>query len=357
MVFEVVSADPIVEVEPIHGPPTLRLPFGTRPRYLRPQSRSARIAALLEEELALAHACRAIPTGSCGSVSVLPDPNRVVPGHDVMAAVDRLRAVVPSADETLATWAYFNVGCPQASDDEELANAALRKPIDPIARNLWPVGIARAVLAAEGPAGAELRLSSMQGDADRHVAAAMLVELFHEARGRHDLERAGVMRERLQRTPGPWTGSPLAARLNADRRIVGVQVGSIPLRTLTGEVRDPVDLKGHPILLYTAASWCKPCQDTLPELRSLAEKYPELVVLYAMFDDAEAAAAYARDHAPIPGTVVVAGEAERKTVEVLLGSPAFPSFVVIGRDGRVAALPAEDDLETVVRRSNVMAGS
>jgi thiol-disulfide isomerase/thioredoxin len=273
-----------------------------------------------------------------------------------MAAIDRLRATVPSADETLATWAYFNVGCPESPFDAELANAALRKPIDPIARNLWPVGIARAVLAAEGPAGAESRLSSMQADADRDVAAALLVELFREARGRHDLERAGEMRERLQRT-GPWTGSPLAARLNADRRIVGVQVGSIPLRTLTGEVRDPVDLKGHPILLYTAASWCKPCQDTLPELRSLAEKYPQLVVLYAMFDDAEAAAAYARDHAPIPGTVVVAGEDERRTMEVLLGSPAFPSFVVIGRDGRVAALPAEDDLETVVRRSNVLAGS
>jgi thiol-disulfide isomerase/thioredoxin len=354
IVLEVVSAESIVEVEPA-SLERKEIPVGTKARYLRPTSRSARIAKLLDEELALAHACGALSAGKCGTAHVLPDPRRVVAGHDPQAAVDRLRAVVTSADETLATWAYFNVGCQHSPLDAELAREALREPIEPIALNLWPVGIARALLAAEGASGAEQRLASMRGPADRDVAAALLIELVNDARGRHDLERAAELRNKLQRTTGPWTESLLVNRISADRQVVGVAVGSLMLRTLAGETRDVAEMKGAPILLYTAASWCTPCTDGLPELRDVAAKYPELVVLYVMLDDADPAAEYVRDHAPIPGTAVVAAEAERSKLEVLLGTPAFPSFVIIDRDGRVAALPGEEDLDTVVQKSGVLA--
>lgn len=353
--FEVVAADPIVEVELTDLSRTRGIPVPSRTRYVDPRSRSARIAELLAEELALTQACQGLPAGKCGTVFVMPDPQRVVAGHDPGAAIDRLRATVPREDETLATWAYFSAGCPHAELDAELAREALREPIDPIATKLWPVGLARAILAAEGPAGADERLERMRGDEnDRDVAAATLIELMHEARARRDLERAAELRATLH-SRGPWTNSPLATYLPADRRIVGAAVGSLSMVTLAGEAHDVAQMKGTPTLLYTAAAWCKPCADGLPELRAVADAHPELAVLFVMLDDEDTAIAWARDHAPIPGTPVVADQSARAKLEVLLGGHAVPSFVILDRDGRVAALPDEDDLETVVRKSGVLA--
>lgn len=353
-VFEVVTAAPIVEVQvsELSGPA-----HEVRPRYLQPQSRAARVATLLEKESALVQACRATVDGVCGGAFVLPDPDRVVPGHDPREALARLRVGLTPEDEALATWVYFNVGCPRSPGDAELARLALGKPIEPLARNLWPVGIARAIIAAEGREGAEQRLAAMRAPAERELAAATLLELLNEARGRHDLEHAASLHEALRSGDGPWKGSPLRESLLVQRGVVGAALGSIPLRTLTGELRDVAELIGAPFILYAAASWCAAChRDGLPELRSVAAKHPELAVLFVLWDDAETAESYVAKHAPIPGTVVLLpNDTARAKLEVVLGVPSFPSFVVVDSQGRVAAIAGSDDLDTVVQRSGVLA--
>ena len=350
--FDIVTGAPRVDVQ---LPDLPEVGHEVRPLYLEPDSRSARLTALLEEELALVHACRATTTGKCGGARLLPDPQRVVPGHDPQEAVARLRALLTAEDEALATWAYFNAGCPESPMDAEFARLALREPIDPLGRNVWPMGVARAILAAEGRSGAQSRLEAMRAPADRELAAATLLELLHDSRRRGELDRAVMLHDALRTGEGPWKGSPLNV-LFAQRSVIGAAVGSIPLRTLTGERRDPADMIGSPVLLYTAASWCAAChRDGLPELRSLVADHPDLAVLYILWDDAESAATYVATHAPIPGTVVMAGDAAQSKLAVLLGAPAFPSFLVIDGQGRVAALPSEgDSLDAVVRRSGVL---
>lgn len=352
--FQVIAGEPRVDVLMPEHP---EASGEARPRYLEPRSRSAQVAALLEEERALVKACHATIEGTCGGARLLPDPRRVVPGHDPHAAIARLRAKLSTEDQTLATWAYFNAGCPESPEDAELARRALRETIDPLSRNLWPMGIARAILAAEGAPGAQSRLGAMSAPADRELAAALLLELINEARSRHELERAIVLWETLASGDGPWKGSPLRELSLAQRNVIGIGVGSIPLRTLTGERRDPADMVGAPILLYTAASWCAAChRDGLPELRSFAMRHPEITVLYVLWDDEETAASYVSTHAPIPGTIVLADDAAQAKLAVLLGVPSFPSFLVIDAKGRVVALPDDGDLDSAVRRSGVLEG-
>jgi hypothetical protein len=95
-------------------------------------------------------------------------------------------------------------------------------------------------------------------------------------------------------------------------------------------------------------------REGLPELRSVAARHPDLRVLYVLWDDLDSASAYAAKNSPIPGVVVVPDESARAKLEVVLGSPSFPSFVVIDAQGRVAALPDDDDLEAVIEASGVL---
>lgn len=330
--------------------------------YRDPASRSARIAGLLEKEAALVRHCRAETDGRCGGARVLPDPGRVVDGYEPGGAIEELHAgLVDSEDGPLATWAYFDAGCPDSPIDVDLARRSLARPVEPIATSLWPVGIARAIMAAEGRAGAEARLAAMRAPEERDLAAALMVELVNEARRQHEFSRAVELRARLREENGPWKGSSFVDILLADPGVLGIDVSSLGFRVLVGDRAGDrltvADEAGRPVVLYSAASWCPPCaREGLPQLRALAEEHPEVVVLFAMWDeDAATAAAYVEDHSPVPGTVVSPDDDARAELEVLLGLPSFPSFLVIDGRGRIAALPGSDDLETIVQRSGVLA--
>ena len=55
-------------------------------------------------------------------------------------------------------------------------------------------------------------------------------------------------------------------------------------RTLDGQDFDLQHYAGQPVLLNAWATWCKPCVDELPDLVSLAETNPRLVIVGVAVD-------------------------------------------------------------------------
>lgn len=68
--------------------------------------------------------------------------------------------------------------------------------------------------------------------------------------------------------------------------------------TLSGDVVSFSDLKGRPVVLNFAASWCAPCELEAPVLVAAYEKYSDRVQFFglAVKDDMEAQRAFAERH-------------------------------------------------------------
>jgi thiol-disulfide isomerase/thioredoxin/outer membrane lipoprotein-sorting protein len=106
--------------------------------------------------------------------------------------------------------------------------------------------------------------------------------------------------------------------------------------SLDGKTYNLAELKGKPVLLDFWATWCGPCIRSMPFLEKIHSDYREqgLVVLGIDVGEKRETVEKFLTTKPIPYPVIMGDEAG---IPAAYGVAVFPTFVMIGPDGKVAA--------------------
>lgn len=119
---------------------------------------------------------------------------------------------------------------------------------------------------------------------------------------------------------------------------IGDPVPPFSLQTLDGKTLDIASLKGKVVLLDFWATWCGPCRQAMPELKTLFQQNsgkPLVVVSVSADQDIKAPAEFARTNGM---TWMQAWDGTGKVIGGVFGIDSLPSYVVIDADGRIAYL-------------------
>ncbi|HEY3567156.1 MAG TPA: TlpA disulfide reductase family protein [Thermoanaerobaculia bacterium] len=119
---------------------------------------------------------------------------------------------------------------------------------------------------------------------------------------------------------------------------VGDPVPPFSLQTLDGKTLTSTSLKGKVVLLDFWATWCGPCRQAMPELKTLLQKNtgkPLVVVSVSADQDMKAPAEFARANGM---TWMQAWDGTGKVIGGVFGVSSLPSYVVIDADGRITYL-------------------
>jgi thiol-disulfide isomerase/thioredoxin len=136
----------------------------------------------------------------------------------------------------------------------------------------------------------------------------------------------------------------LAASLQAGAQApaprTGPQVGDLApafsLQTLDGRTLTRDGLKGKVVVLDFWATWCAPCLRALPELKELTQRnasQPLAVVSVSVDDKRKVVEDFVRGHGM--DWLQVWDEGMRATIGLFRVND-FPTYIVIGADGRIA---------------------
>ncbi len=145
----------------------------------------------------------------------------------------------------------------------------------------------------------------------RHLAAAVLWVAL-----------AGTGCEPLEAVPAPKVSAEAAE-----------SAPDFTLERLGGGEMSLASLRGKPVIVDFWATWCGPCEESIPVLVALQEKYAGRVhVLGVSVDwDREAVAPFARAHG-MNYPVLFGDEA----LALDYGAPGFPALFVVDAAGRIA---------------------
>lgn len=112
------------------------------------------------------------------------------------------------------------------------------------------------------------------------------------------------------------------------------------------------DLRGRPVLLNFWASWCEPCRNEMPALELFAEAMRDRGLVVVAINHRETDAAIARFMQAMSFDLPVLRDVDGAASRAF-GVRAFPTSVLIGRDGRAKlSLIGEVDWTAIeVRRS------
>ncbi len=127
-----------------------------------------------------------------------------------------------------------------------------------------------------------------------------------------------------------------SAALAAQPLRVGDPVPPFSLQTLDGKTLNIASLKGKVVLLDFWATWCGPCRQAMPELKTLLEKNtgkPLVMVSVSADQDATTPAKFAHANGM---TWMQAWDGQGKVIGGVFGVNSLPSYVVIDADGRIA---------------------
>jgi cytochrome c biogenesis protein CcmG/thiol:disulfide interchange protein DsbE len=139
-----------------------------------------------------------------------------------------------------------------------------------------------------------------------------------------------------------WIGAVLTAAVACAQgspsldSFVGKPAPMFKMTDLKGKTWTNKSFLGKVVILDFWATWCGPCKQASPYMEKLYKKYKSqgLVVVGAETHDQgdpAQAKAYATEHGyTYPFTV------KNDKLEAALNVPGLPTFVVIGKDGRVA---------------------
>src|ERR1035438_10028709 len=118
--------------------------------------------------------------------------------------------------------------------------------------------------------------------------------------------------------------------------LTGKPAPAFEVRTIGGEAFSLSKLKGKPVLLDFWATWCGPCRKSMPAVEKMYQDFKEqgLVVLAVDAGEERATVEEFLKKTPMPYPVALSGESSI-TESYHVG--AFPTFVMIGRQGKIAA--------------------
>lgn len=144
-----------------------------------------------------------------------------------------------------------------------------------------------------------------------------------------------------------------AAMVKAD--LAGKPAPAFSVKSLDGATYSLESLKGKAVLLDFWATWCSPCRQSMPVLEKLHRTYKDqgLVVLAVDTGEDRDTVAEFLKKSPVPYASALSGDSG--IMEAYRVS-AFPTFVMIGRDGKVVALEVGYAGEDVLAAMPVKAG-
>ena len=136
-----------------------------------------------------------------------------------------------------------------------------------------------------------------------------------------------------------------------------LKVGAMPIafsaKNLAGQAVAPANFKGKVLLLDFWATWCGPCVGAMPELKSVYSKYHPKgleVVGISLDEDQKALTSFIKTN-KMPWSQVYDGKGWNARVPGLYGVQAIPFMLIIGKDGKIAAVNPRDDLEGAVKKA------
>ena len=163
----------------------------------------------------------------------------------------------------------------------------------------------------------------------------------------HGVSRGGVDLRRLGRRHlvvaavlplillGLWAAM-LAARPGSSPTAIGSVAPDFELVDLDGNPVHLSELRGHPVIVNFWASWCVPCADEFPLLKSAQDRHADdgLVIVGIVYQDRSQAAAQFMDRQD--AAWIAAADPDGRVAEryAVLGPP---ETFLIGRDGTVEA--------------------
>ena len=143
---------------------------------------------------------------------------------------------------------------------------------------------------------------------------------------------AGLLLRHFHGSSGASQAGPLGFVMHSQAK----QLDNVPFVTGDGASVQLADLKGKVLLLNIWATWCPPCIEELPVLNafSRAQETNGVVVIGAAADEEGA-----RTVAPLTRREGLAYPIllANTNVQMTFGISAFPTTIIIGPDGRVAA--------------------
>jgi thiol-disulfide isomerase/thioredoxin len=109
---------------------------------------------------------------------------------------------------------------------------------------------------------------------------------------------------------------------------------------VTGARTTLADERGKVVILTFWATWCAPCRMELPNLEAIQEKVgkDQLVVLAVNFRESEETLRYLKKSAKEAGWKITMLMDEKGTVSDKYAVHSVPHMVLIGRDGKIAAV-------------------
>jgi thiol-disulfide isomerase/thioredoxin len=116
--------------------------------------------------------------------------------------------------------------------------------------------------------------------------------------------------------------------------LAGKEAPAFEVKGLDGKPYSLGSLKGKPVLLDFWATWCGPCRQSAPVVEKIAREHKDLFVLGVDTGEDRATVEEFLKRSPLPYAAALSGDSG--ILEAYKIS-AYPTFVLIGPDGKVAA--------------------
>jgi peroxiredoxin len=132
---------------------------------------------------------------------------------------------------------------------------------------------------------------------------------------------------------------------------VGAKPFAFSAQSLDGELITPADYKGKVLLLDFWATWCGPCVGAIPELQGVYNKYHAQgleVVGISLDEDKSALTSFIKAR-KMAWSQVFDGKGWKSTVPNLYGVKAIPFMLIIGKDGKIAAVNPRGNIDAAVK--------
>ena len=132
---------------------------------------------------------------------------------------------------------------------------------------------------------------------------------------------------------------------------VGAEAPAFTLPSVDGGGLSLSEVRGQPLLIVFFRASCETCDIAFPYVNRLQARYPYGWRLWAISQDEAGRSAEYRDRFLIESPVLI--DDPELAVSRAYDPPSTPTFVLIGRDGRVEYVSegfAKDDLNEISRR-------
>ena len=125
----------------------------------------------------------------------------------------------------------------------------------------------------------------------------------------------------------PWASKP---------DLAGKLAPAFEVKSLAGETFSLAALKGKTVLLDFWATWCGPCRKSMPVLEKISREFKnsDLVILGVNTGEERDVVEEFLNKTPLEYPAVLSGESG---ILESYGVTAYPTFILIGRDGKIIA--------------------